>query len=209
VTVVRVGFVGASLFSLFGAAVLRGGLAADTIPAAGDGRHIAGTAVPTARYRLAAGPWVSLLVVVLIIASALHANGSTPWPGPHCHLGVAAITLIWRNSPPDEKVLAPRLLKRCVGPVPLQQHAAGAHRGLIVVAAPLALARPYLGCCPATRPDHPCANRRGDPGGGGRSPSLLVPCGLQSPSTTSWSSCRPGSWPRPRRYCCPAARLVS
>jgi signal transduction histidine kinase len=112
VTVVRIGFVVAALFSLFGAAVYVVGWL--LIPAAGADGNIAGKAVTDRRGIALAAGLVSLLVVVLIIASALHANwlNTLAWPLVIC---VAGITLIWRNAPPDEQVVLRRLAEPLLG----------------------------------------------------------------------------------------------
>jgi len=84
------------------------------IPAAGADGNIAGKAVTDRRGIALAAGLVSLLVVVLIIASALHANwlNTLAWPLVIC---VAGITLIWRNAPPDEQVVLRRLAEPLLG----------------------------------------------------------------------------------------------
>ena len=110
VTVVRLGFVVAALFSLFGAAAYVVGWL--LIPAAGADGNIAGKALTDRRGIALAAGLVSLLVVVLLIASALRANwlDTLAWPLVIC---VAGITLIWRNAPPDEQVVCGAWLTRC------------------------------------------------------------------------------------------------
>ncbi|HEX3389200.1 MAG TPA: PspC domain-containing protein [Streptosporangiaceae bacterium] len=106
VTLVRTCFVVAALFSLFGAAAYV--VAWLLIPAAGTDATIASKALTDRRGIALVAGLVSLLVVVLVIASALHASwlNTLAWPLVIC---VAGVTLIWRNAPPDEQVVIRRL----------------------------------------------------------------------------------------------------
>jgi signal transduction histidine kinase len=112
VNLVRTGFVVAALFSLFGAAVYV--VAWLLIPTAGADGNIAGKALTDRRGIALAAGLASALVVVLVIASALHANwlNTLAWPLVIC---VAGITLIWRNAPPDEQVVLRRLADPLLG----------------------------------------------------------------------------------------------
>ncbi len=68
------------------------------IPAEGADGNIAGKALADRRGIALAAGLASLLVVVLVIASALHAGwlSTLAWPLVIC---VAGVTLIWRNAP--------------------------------------------------------------------------------------------------------------
>jgi signal transduction histidine kinase len=112
VNLVRTGFVVAALFSLFGAAVYV--VAWLLLPAAGADGNIAGKALTDRRGIALAAGLASALIVVLIIASALHANwlNTLAWPLVIC---VAGVTLIWRNAPPDEQVVLRRLADPLLG----------------------------------------------------------------------------------------------
>ena len=112
VTVVRLGFVVAALFSLFGAAAYV--VAWLLIPAEGADGNIAGKALTDRRGIALAAGLASILVVVLVIASALHASwlNTLAWPLVIC---VAGVTLIWRNAPPDEQVILRRLADPLLG----------------------------------------------------------------------------------------------
>ena len=76
---VRTGFVVATLFGLFGAAAYV--VAWLLIPAEGADGNIAARALADRRGIALAAGLASLLVVVLVIASALRRAGSAPWPG--------------------------------------------------------------------------------------------------------------------------------
>jgi signal transduction histidine kinase len=112
VNLVRTGFVVAALFSLFGAAAYV--VAWLLIPAEGADGNIAGKALADRRGMALAAGLASLLVVVLVIASALHAGwlSTLAWPLVIC---VGGVTLIWRNAPPDEQAVLQRLADPLLG----------------------------------------------------------------------------------------------
>ena len=112
VTVVRTVFVLAALVSGFGAAVY---VAAWLfVPAAGAERNIASRAVTDRRGIALAAGLGSLLVVVLLIASALGADwlGRLAWP---LVISVAGLVLLWRNAPADEQATMRRLAEPLLG----------------------------------------------------------------------------------------------
>jgi signal transduction histidine kinase len=111
VTVVRTVFVLASLLGGFGAAAYV--LAWLLVPADGADSNIASEALTDRRGIALAAGLGSLLVVVLLIASALGAAwlGNLAWP---LVISVAGIVLIWRNAPADEQAL----LRRLAEPLP-------------------------------------------------------------------------------------------
>ncbi len=106
VTVVRIVFVVAALASGFGVAAYV--LAWLFVPAAGESSSIARTALTDRRGIALATGVGSLLLVVLLIASAFRAGwlGSLAWP---LVLSAAGIVLIWRNAPADEQATLRRL----------------------------------------------------------------------------------------------------
>jgi signal transduction histidine kinase len=106
VTVVRIAFVVAALASGFGVAAYV--LAWLFVPAAGENSSIARTALTDRRGIALATGLGSLLLVVLLIASAFRAGwlGSLAWP---LVLSAAGIVLIWRNAPADEQATLRRL----------------------------------------------------------------------------------------------------
>ena len=112
VNLVRTGFVVAALFSLFGAAAYV--VAWLLIPAEGADGNIAGKALADRRGMALAAGLASLLVVVLVIASALHAGwlSTLAWPLVIC---VGGVTLIWRNAPADEQAVLQRLADPLLG----------------------------------------------------------------------------------------------
>jgi signal transduction histidine kinase len=112
VTVVRTVFVLAALASGFGAAVYVIGWL--FVPAAGAERSIASTAITDRRGIALAAGLGSLLVVVLMIASAIGADwlGSLAWP---LVISVAGIVLLWRNAPADEQATMRRLAEPLLG----------------------------------------------------------------------------------------------
>jgi signal transduction histidine kinase len=112
VTAVRTVFVLAALASGFGAAVYV--LAWLFVPAAGAERSIASTAITDRRGIALAAGLGSLLVVVLMIASAIGADwlGSLAWP---LVISVAGIVLLWRNAPADEQATMRRLAEPLLG----------------------------------------------------------------------------------------------
>ena len=111
-TVVRTGFVVATVFGLIGAAAYV--LAWLLIPAEGADANIAARALTDRRGIALVAGLASLLVVVLVIASALRASwvGSLAWP---LVISVAGLTLIWRNAPPDEQAVLRRLADPLLG----------------------------------------------------------------------------------------------
>jgi len=112
VTVVRTVFVLASLLGGFGAAAYV--LAWLLVPADGGDSNIAREALTDRRGIALAAGLGSLLVVVLLIASALGAAwlGNLAWP---LVISVAGIVLIWRNAPADEQALMRRLAEPLPG----------------------------------------------------------------------------------------------
>ena len=112
VTVVRTGFVVASLFGLLGAAAYV--LAWLLIPAEGADSTLAAQAMGDRRGIALAAGLASMIVVVLIIASALQAGwlNTLAWPLVIC---AAGLTLIWRNAPPDEQAVLQRLADPLLG----------------------------------------------------------------------------------------------
>jgi signal transduction histidine kinase/phage shock protein PspC (stress-responsive transcriptional regulator) len=106
VTVVRTVFVLAALGSGFGAAAYV--LAWLLVPADGEDSNIASKALTDRRGIALVAGLGSLLVVVLLIASALGAAwlGYLAWP---LVISAAGIILIWRNAPADEQALMRRL----------------------------------------------------------------------------------------------------
>ncbi len=112
VTVVRTGFVVATVFGLIGAAAYV--MAWLLIPADGADANIAAKALTDRRGIALVAGLASLLVVMLVIASALRASwvGSLAWP---LVISVAGLTLIWRNAPPDEQAVLARLADPLLG----------------------------------------------------------------------------------------------
>ena len=112
VTVVRTGFVVATVFGLIGAAAYV--MAWLLIPADGADANIAARALTDRRGIALVAGLASLLVVVLVIVSALRASwvGSLAWP---LVISVAGLTLIWRNAPPDEQAVLQRLADPLLG----------------------------------------------------------------------------------------------
>ena len=112
VTVVRTVFVLASLLGGFGAAAYV--LAWLLVPADGQDSNIAREALTDRRGIALAAGLGSLLVVVLLIASALGAAwlGNLAWP---LVISVAGMVLIWRNAPADEQALMRRLAEPLPG----------------------------------------------------------------------------------------------
>ena len=112
VTVVRTVFVVASLLGGFGAAAYV--LAWLLVPADGGDSNIAREALTDRRGIALAAGLGSLLVVVLLIASALGAAwlGNLAWP---LVISVAGIVLIWRNAPADEQAIMRRLAEPLPG----------------------------------------------------------------------------------------------
>ncbi|MDR0341858.1 MAG: PspC domain-containing protein [Nocardiopsaceae bacterium] len=112
VTVVRVVFVLAALAGLFGVAAYV--LAWLLVPADGADSNIATAALGDRRGIALAAGVASLLVVVLLIASALGASwlGSLAWP---LIISAAGVVLIWRNAPAGEQVTLRRIVEPVLG----------------------------------------------------------------------------------------------
>ncbi len=112
VTAVRTAFVVAALASGFGVAAYV--LAWLLVPRAGDDSNIASKALTDRRGIALAAALGSLLVVVLLIASALGAGwlGSVAWP---LIISVAGLVLIWRNAPADEQATVRSLAEPLMG----------------------------------------------------------------------------------------------
>jgi len=112
VTLVRLAFVVAALLGGFGVAAYVAGWL--LLPAEGADGSIASRALNDRRGLALAAGLGSLLVVMLIIASALGARwlNSVAWA---LVVSVVGITLIWRNSPPDEHAVLRRLADPVLG----------------------------------------------------------------------------------------------
>jgi signal transduction histidine kinase len=112
VTLVRVVFVLASLLSGFGATVYVLGWL--FIPAVGEDHNIASKAITDRRGIALTAALGSLLIVVLLIASALGAAwlADLAWPLIIC---AAGIVLIWRNAPEDEQAMIRRVAEPLLG----------------------------------------------------------------------------------------------
>ncbi len=112
VTLIRTAFVVATVFGLIGAAAYV--MAWLLIPADGAEATIAAKALTDRRGVALVAALASLLVVVLVIASALQASwvGNLAWP---LIISVAGLTLIWRNAPPDEQAVLRRLADPLLG----------------------------------------------------------------------------------------------
>jgi signal transduction histidine kinase len=113
VTVIRIAFVVATVLS-GGFVALLYLLAWLLVPAAGAESNIASKAVTDRRGIALAVGLVSLLIVVLPLASVLHAGllGSLAWP---VLVGSAGLVLIWRNAPADEQAVMRRLAAPLLG----------------------------------------------------------------------------------------------
>jgi signal transduction histidine kinase len=112
VTCVRTAFVVAALFSGFGIAAYV--VAWLLVPAAGADKSIGSTALNDRRSIAVAAGLGSLLVVVLLIASAFGAVwlGQAAWP---LVISAAGIVLIWRNAPAEEQATLRRLAQPLMG----------------------------------------------------------------------------------------------
>jgi len=112
VTLVRLAFVVTALLGGFGAAAYV--VAWLLLPADGADGSIAGKALNDRRGLALAAGLGSLLVIVLIIASALGARwlNSLAWA---LVVSVVGITLIWRNAPADERAVLRRLAEPVLG----------------------------------------------------------------------------------------------
>jgi signal transduction histidine kinase len=112
VTLVRTGFVVATVFSGFGAAAYV--LAWLLIPEAGSSGNIATRALADRRGIALAAGLGSLLAVLLVLGSALGARwlGTVAWP---LVVSVAGLVLIWRNAPEREQALLRRFTDPLLG----------------------------------------------------------------------------------------------
>jgi signal transduction histidine kinase len=112
VTVVRTVFVLASLAGFFGVAAYV--VAWLLVPVSGENSTMASKALADRRGIALAAGLGSLLVVLLVIASALGASwlGRVAWP---LVISVVGITLIWRNAPADEREMMRRLAEPLLG----------------------------------------------------------------------------------------------
>jgi len=133
VTLVRLAFVVAALLGGFGVAAYVAGWL--LLPAEGADGSIASRALNDRRGLALAAGLGSLLIILLTIASALGARwlSSVAWA---LVVSVVGITLIWRNTPPDEHAV----LRRLADPVLGMAGAGGRRRPLLrIVAAALLL----------------------------------------------------------------------
>jgi signal transduction histidine kinase len=112
VTLVRLVFVVAALLGGFGVAAYVAGWF--LLPAAGADSSIAQRALNDRRGLALAAGLGSLLIILLIIASALGARwlSSVAWA---LVISVVGLTLIWRNTPPDEHAVLRRLADPVLG----------------------------------------------------------------------------------------------
>ena len=110
--VIRTAFVFSSLLGGFGAAVYV--LAWLFVPAVGEDTNIASRALNDRRGITLAVGVASLLVVVLMIASALHLGwlGSLSWPPV---VALAGLVLIWRNASRDEQLVMRQIAEPVLG----------------------------------------------------------------------------------------------
>jgi signal transduction histidine kinase len=111
-TVVRTAFVLAALLGGFGAAAYV--VAWLLVPVVGEDSNIASEALTDGRGIALAAGLASLLVVVLLIASALGAGwlGSLAWP---LTISAVGLVLIWRNAPADEQATMRRVAEPLLG----------------------------------------------------------------------------------------------
>jgi signal transduction histidine kinase len=144
VTVIRIGFVVASLLSLFGVAAYV--VAWLLLPAEGADGNIGSRALTDRRGIALAAGLASLLCVLFFIASTVGAGwlGSLAWP---LVISVAGITLIWRNAPADEQAV----LHRLAGPVLGLAEGGRRSRSLLRIAAAVLLLVVGLGLLLAGR----------------------------------------------------------
>jgi signal transduction histidine kinase len=112
VTLVRIVFVLATLGSGFGAAVYV--VAWLLIPAAGQRHNIGSKALADVRGLALTAALGSLLVVILLVASAVGASwlADLAWP---LIVSAAGLVLIWRNAPEDEQALIRRVAEPLLG----------------------------------------------------------------------------------------------
>ena len=112
VTLVRLAFVVAALLGGFGVAAYVAGWL--LLPAEGADGSIASRALNDRRGLALAAGLGSLLIIMLIIASLLGARwlSSVAWA---LVISVVGLTLIWRNTPPDEHAVLRRLADPVLG----------------------------------------------------------------------------------------------
>jgi signal transduction histidine kinase/phage shock protein PspC (stress-responsive transcriptional regulator) len=112
VTVIRTLFVLAGLVSGLGAAPYV--LAWLLVPAQGESRPIATTAVTDKRGIGQAAALASVIVVVLLVVSSVGVSwfGPLGWP---LVITVPALVLIWRNAPPAEQAVLQRFTQPVIG----------------------------------------------------------------------------------------------
>ncbi|HUY50240.1 MAG TPA: PspC domain-containing protein [Streptosporangiaceae bacterium] len=145
VRVVRVAFVLAALVSGFGAAAYVVGWL--LLPADGENSNIATRALTDRRGVALVSGLVSVLVVVLLIASAFSASwlGTLAWP---MVISLAGLVLIWRNADAAEQATLRRFAR------PLLELAEGSRRSRIAVRAAIA-GLLLVGGLAALLPGHP------------------------------------------------------
>src|SRR3984957_16540573 len=112
VSVIRTIFVVAGLVSGFGAAPYV--LAWLLVPARGESRGIASTAVTDRRGIAQAAALASVVILVLLIVSSAGVSwlGPLGWP---LVITVPALVLIWRNAPPAEQAVLQRFTQPVIG----------------------------------------------------------------------------------------------
>ena len=112
VRLIRVAFMGAALLGGFGIAAYV--VAWLLVPALGENSNIGSKALTDRRGLALVAGLASLLVVVLLIASALGATwlGNLAWP---LLISVAGLVLIWRNAPAEEQATLQRLAEPLAG----------------------------------------------------------------------------------------------
>jgi signal transduction histidine kinase/phage shock protein PspC (stress-responsive transcriptional regulator) len=112
VTVVRIVFVLAALPTGFGAAAYVAAWL--LVPADGEPQSIGTRALADRRGIALAAALASLMVMVMVAGSVLQLGwlGSALWP---LTIGVAGLTLIWRNGPRDEQEVLRRLAEPLLG----------------------------------------------------------------------------------------------
>src|SRR5215470_14340820 len=132
VTLVRLVFVVAALLGGFGVAAYVAGWL--LLPAEGADGSIASRALNDRRGLALAAGLGSLLIIALIIASAIGARwlSSVAWA---LVISVVGLTLIWRNTPPDEHAV----LRRLADPVLGLAGAGGRRRPLLRIVASVLL----------------------------------------------------------------------
>jgi len=111
VTVIRLLFVLATLLTVGVPVYIVAWL---LVPMAGEDGNIAAKALTDRRGLALAAGLGSLLVIVLVLASAVGAGwlGNLAWP---LVVGVSGVALIWRNASPDEQIMLRRLAQPLLG----------------------------------------------------------------------------------------------